>query len=66
MQQEAVTLLESAEGDGDGDDAELEGEEDAARGEAAEAEQAARALLGLPGTSAGMSDFVPVCLAIVV
>lgn len=64
MQQEAVTLLESAEGDRDSDDAVLEGEEDAERGEAAEAEQAARALLGVPGTSAGQLDTICACSVI--
>ena len=66
MQQEAVTLLESAEGEGegDGDDAVLvEGEEEAESGEEAEAQQAARALLGVPGTSAGMPDSIYACLS---
>lgn len=65
MQQEAVTLLESAEGEGDGDDAVLlEGEQEAGIGEEAEAEQAARALLGVPGISAGMPDSICACSAI--
>lgn len=46
LQQEAVTLLESADGDGA---VALDAEEDAGSGEEVEAEQAARDLLGLPG-----------------
>ena len=55
MQQEAVTLLESADADGEKAIL-LEGEDEAGTNEASEAEQAARALLGLPDTNAGMLD----------
>lgn len=61
MQQEAVTLLESADGD-DGDSALLEDEEEAQTSGEAEAEQAARALLGLPGTNVVMLFWQAPCL----
>lgn len=55
-----MTLLESA--DGDDGAAILDGEEEARTDGEAEAEQAARALLGLPGTNAGMLTLHASCL----
>ena len=52
MQQEAVTLLESRSGGGSLPEEEAGEEVDTAE-EEAEAEEAARALLGLPSTATG-------------
>ena len=52
VQQEAVTLLESRSGDGSLPEEEAGEEADTAE-EEAEAEEAARALLGLPSTATG-------------
>ena len=54
LQQEAVTLLESADGDAPAPDDAQEGE---GVDTEAQAEAAARALLGLPGHSEGRAMF---------
>ena len=65
MQQEAVTLLESRSGEGSLPEEEAAGEEADTREEEAEAEEAARALLGLPSTAkgtSGVANSAPACL----